>query len=152
MPEYQPELGQVCFGQPYKQFTVPEIMEAVMRAISDEMERVFWNLRQIEYNSPFNNTGESFRCPTFTAVSYSWGDGGQPYNFKHQKSGLLISWYKWSGRGASADREITPDIAAEVMADCLAAIRRIENSEESFDEPGQFPDGQMPSEEAETST
>lgn len=146
MTEYQPELGQMCFGQPYRQFAVPEIMESVMRTISDEMDRVFWNMRQKEYDSPFNNSGASFRCPTFTAVSYSWGDEGQPYNFKHQKSGLTISWYKWSGRGASADREITPDLAAEVLTDCLAAVRRVEAGEETFDEPGQYPDGALPSE------
>lgn len=144
MGEFEPELGQMLFGQPFRQFGVPEIMEAALTAISNEMERVFWNMRQKEYDSPFSNTGASFRCPTFTAVAYSWNDDGQPYNFKHQKSGLTISWYKWHGRGASADREITPQLASEVLEDCLAAVRRIESGEETFDEPGLYPDGIVP--------
>lgn len=144
MSQYQPELGQMCFGQPHQQFDVPEIMDAALEAISDELERVMWNKHQTDYASPFRNNGASFRCPTFTAVSYHWGDDGQPYNFKHQKSGLAISWYKYLGRGMSADRQITPDLAAEVLSDCLAAVRRIEESDETYDEPGQFPDGALP--------
>jgi hypothetical protein len=144
MTEYQPELGQMVFGQPFQQFGVPDLMEAALTSISNELDRVMWNLHQKEYASPFSNTGASFRCPTFTAVSYSWGDDGQPYNFKHQKTGLTISWYKWFGRGASADREITPDLASEILMDCLAAIRRIEEGKETYDEPGQYPDGKMP--------
>lgn len=144
MTEYSPELGQMCFGQPFKSYAVPEIMEAALMSISNELDRVMWNIHQKEYNSPFSNSGQSFRCPTFTAVSYSWADDPQPYNFKHQKTGLTVSWYKWFGRGASSDRDISPAMAAEVLEDCLAAIRRIEDGKEAYDEPGQYPDGPMP--------
>ena len=138
-----PELGQMFFGQPWKRFTVPPIMEAVLSAISDELSRVMSNIDQQDYDTPFSNTGASFSCPTFTAVAYSWSDEEQPYNFKHHKSGLEISWYKWFGRGASANMDISPNFSSEILEDCLAAILRIENGEEEYTDSELYPDGEL---------
>jgi hypothetical protein len=141
---FQPEIGQMIFGQPYKPFPVPEIMDAALEAIRHELQRVLWNLRQRQGGDPFGNEGASFRCEAFTVCSYSWNDDlAQPYNFKHAKSGTLISWYKYSGRGASADREITPDMAADILLDCLTACKAIEAGDMRWDEPGLYPDGHL---------
>lgn len=126
MTDYTPELGQMVFGQPHKQYEVSEIVQAALRAISVELDRVMWNLHQEHYASPFDNTGNVFVCPVFEAHAYSWGDDEQPYNFKW--GDVLIGWYKWSGRGTSSNVEITPDMAAKMLDECLAAVREHESS------------------------
>lgn len=125
MSEYQPELGQAIFGQPHQAFDVPAIMDAALMRIHREVTRVLWNLLQRDVD-PFAN-GEAFRCPAFGVWAYDWNDDDrQPYNFKHVNSGLEISWYKHSWRGLSANMEITPDLAACVLDECLSAVRALE--------------------------
>lgn len=141
---YEPEIGQMLFGQPYKQHDLPEIMDSALTSIRNEMDRVMWNLFQKNYENPFGNSGASFRCEVFTVCSYSWNDElWQPYNFKHEKSGTLISWYKYHGRGMSANKHINPDLASDILMDCLLAMRKIEKGEMGFDEPGLYPDGSL---------
>lgn len=128
MDEFQPELGQMVFGQPWQQHDVPEIMEAALGAIRDEYDRVYWNVHQKECPSPFGNSGPGANLKTdvFEVCAYSWGDDEQPFNFAW--GDLRISWYKYMGRGMSANMEITPDLAAKCLAECLASVR-------SFDTP-----------------
>ena len=127
MSEYTPELGQMAFGQPFQQFEVPEIWGAAFLSLSNELDRVMGNIHQERYYNPFENTGNRFDCPTFSAHAYSWGDDEQPWNFKWRD--VLISWYKWAGRGMSANIELTPNMAAEMLDDCLAAIQALDTDE-----------------------
>src|ERR1044072_633897 len=111
MSEYTPEVGQALFGQPYKAFAVPEIWDAALSFLREELDRVMWNREQREYASPFGNTGNSFECPSFKVEAYCWDDErNQPFNFKWR--GVEISWYKYLGRGMSANIELSPDLAA----------------------------------------
>lgn len=121
---FEPELGQMVFGQPYKQYAVPEIAEAAFMAIANELDRVMGNIHQRDYENPFNNTGNRFECPVFKVHAYSWSDDEQPWNFKW--GDLEVSWYKWCGRGASSNMPITPDMASQFLEECLAAVRRFE--------------------------
>lgn len=125
MAEYVPELGQALFGQPHMEHDVPDIMLAALRLVSEELDRVMWNIHQEDYHSPFSNTANEFRNDDFHAVAYSWGDDDQPHNFAWKD--LRICWYKYLGRGMSSNIAITPDLAAACLEDCLASIRRMEN-------------------------
>jgi hypothetical protein len=141
--EYVPDIGQMCWGQPWQEFPVPDILDAALEAIRHEVQRVLWNLRQ-ETIDPFGNHGSSFRCPTFTVCAYSWNDDlAQPYNFKHPASGLLVSWYKYMGRGMSANMAVTPELAARILTHCLKGMKAVENGEHRWDEPGLYPDGTL---------
>lgn len=124
MSSFEPELGQALFGQPHKEFSVPAIWEAALAQIEKELDRVMWNRHQRDYASPFGNTGESFECPVFSVYAYSWGDDDQPFNFKWK--GIEISWYKYLGRGMSANIELTPDLAAEMLAECIPAVQELD--------------------------
>jgi hypothetical protein len=124
MPDYQPELGQLAFGQPHKEFEVPEIMIAALRAIGEEYDRVYWNVKHKRCLGPFGNHGSRLNTPTFQVHSYSWGDDDQPFNFAWRD--LRISWYKWLGRGTSANMEITPEMASQCLDECLAAVRKMD--------------------------
>lgn len=121
---YTPELGQMVFGQPHKPNAVPAIWEAALAMVRDELGRVLWNIHQEEYDSPFGNTANRFECPAFAVEAYSWGDEEQPWNFKWGE--VEIGWYKYFGRGMSANRPLTPDLAAEMLDACLAALRAYE--------------------------
>lgn len=117
---YTPEVGQALFGQPHQEFEVPPIMEAALAYIRNRLDTVMWNANQEVYASPFGNTGNSFKNDVFEVVAYSWADDEQPYNFAWKD--LRISWYKWAGRGMSANINVTPEIAAECLEDCLRSL------------------------------
>jgi hypothetical protein len=56
---------------------------------------------------------------------YWWGDEDAPEaarpNFRHPPSGIEVRWYKYIGRGMSADRG-QPDDWAAIVAECIAAV------------------------------
>ena len=119
-----PELGQAAFGQPFKQFKVSCDLESAMLAIETrlmlKMERIDKN-----FESPFRNTGSSFYCDTFSVEAYSWDEElEQPWNFKWRD--LEVSWYKYFGRGMSANRKMSTKEITEMLDECYDAIRRYE--------------------------
>lgn len=119
---YEPELGQAIFGQPFKQVAVPDYVESHLRTIESELERVMWNRHQEDYSSPFGNTGNSYKNATFEVVAYSWDETTeQPFNFKWKD--FEISWYKYCGRGMSMNKSMSPAKAAEMLTECLDSIR-----------------------------
>jgi hypothetical protein len=128
MTKYEPEMGQALFGQPYKEYGASALLIAVLNEISSELDRVMWNVTQKKYDSPFGNTGNTFKCDTFEVEAYSWNeDIDQPYNFKWRD--VEVSWYKYLGRGMSVNQVLTSNRIAEMLADCLAAVRKLDIEE-----------------------
>jgi len=123
---YEPELGQMFFGQPWQSHEAPELLKAALSAIDDELDRIMWNIHQEVYNSPFSNTGASFKeLKEFQVEAYSWNDEyEQPWNFKWQD--IEVGWYKHMLRGTSVNREVTPDEIAKLLKACLAALYKYE--------------------------
>lgn len=120
--KYEPELGQAVFGQPFKEYGVPNAMDAFLESIRADLDNVMWNKHQKEYDSPFGNTGNSFKNDVFEVQAYSWDeDTEQPYNFKWKD--LEISWYKYLGRGMSMNQEFNLVKATQMLEECLASIR-----------------------------
>ncbi len=120
--KYMPELGQMGCGQPFKEYPVPDIWGAAFMYLAYELDRVMWNTRQGPYDSPFNNSGNSFKCDAFHVEAYEWDDSReQPYNFKW--GDVEVSWYKYLGRGMSANKPLSPDLAADMLKDCIEAVR-----------------------------
>lgn len=131
MGDFQPELGQWAFsnGQIHEH-EAPELLIAVLYAIGNEMERVMWNLHQEEYRSPLGSYGtEDFETPAFVMRSYCWCEGDRhpdicPPNFQWRD--LKVSWYKHASRGVSCNRPVSPDECAEILTECLAAVRAMD--------------------------
>lgn len=119
---YEPELGQMIFGQPYKEHDASNLMIAALRAIGDDLERIMWNIHQEVYASPFGNTGNSFKeIKEFQVEAYSWNEEyEQPWNFKWKD--IEVSWYKYNGRGTSVNREVSPLEIAQMLDACLSAL------------------------------
>ena len=128
--EYEPEMGQALFGQPRQEFEVPEIMDAALQYIRYELERVRWNIRQQDSVDPFGNGGPSgdYESDVMSVCAYSWDEAyDQPWNFKC--GDVRISWYKYMGRGMSANVKITPDLASDILLKCLSHLREVEELE-----------------------
>jgi len=130
MQDYEPEIGQYMFGQPYKEYQCSALLEAALSSINSELCRVMWNINQEEYNSPFYNNGNSFECPVFEIKAYSWSDDEQPYNFKYKD--IEISWYKHLGRGMSIGKQITNDEIAKMLDDCLEYLYKYEQENDPY--------------------
>jgi len=125
---FQPELGQMIFGQPHKEHAVPEIMEAVLIFLRYRLGTVLWNLNQKEMDDPFGNSGADFSNETFQVQAYSWNENiDQPWNFKW--GDVEVSWYKYLGRGMIANVEISPNLASECLKSCLASLKRMDSKD-----------------------
>lgn len=122
--KFIPELGQMMFGQPTQTYAVPDIWEAALEMLGHEVWRVENNRGNQDAN-PMSNSGHRFDCDKFSAHAYSWDDEeDQPWNFKWRD--VRISWYKYCGRGMSANMDLTPDMASEMLIECLAATRALD--------------------------
>lgn len=120
---YQPEIGQMMFGQPSQELECPEWLEAYLWMIDSELSRVMWNVHQEEWDSPFQNTGNSYKNDTFELEAYSWDDETpQPFNFKWKD--IQISWYKHCGRGMSINKKVTHKEGEQLLNECLKSIRK----------------------------
>jgi hypothetical protein len=102
---HTPELGQALFGQPAESFAVPEWVESMFEGILREVDRVYWNVEQEQF--------ESSLSADFGAVHfrpYSWAeevDAGP--NFWLDSQPVRIRWYKHPGRGMSASHALSAE-------------------------------------------
>ncbi len=131
---YEPEIGQWAFGQPYKEYRASALLIAALDAIDGELDRIMWNIHQERYESPFGNTGNSFQeLDDFQVEAYSWNEEyEQPWNFKC--GDIEVSWYKYSGRGTSVNREVLPSEIAQMLDACLSALHEYESENDPLDQ------------------
>ena len=117
-PLYEPEIGQMLFGQPSKPYAPNERVIKAIQAIAD----AFRNAGDfIDIDTPFGNTGTKFLNSAFAVEAYSWDeDEEQPFNFKWRD--FEVSWYKYFPRGLSMNRPIG-DIELDVMEkECIHSL------------------------------
>jgi hypothetical protein len=117
---YKPELGQLCFGNPTGEFECPEFVEALIEFILRELERVYWNKHQKEFNvyEPLKMCKVEYR-------PYYWGDNKRlktkpNLNFK----GIEIRWYKHVGRGMTINKKLTEKQWVDWLNQALKEIRK----------------------------
>ena len=102
-----------------------DFVEAILRQIEAELNRVMWNNNQQEYTSPFGNTGEIYKNDTFEVRAYDWSDEPEvDWNFKYKD--IEITWYKYLGRGMDWNRQIKVEEMQIMLEDCLKSIRKEE--------------------------
>jgi len=115
--EYEPELGQMCFGQPSQELECPTYVEAALEYLA---ESFFYN-KDISVENPFRNTGWQWSNKVFEVNAYNWDeDKIQPFNFKYKD--IEVSWYKYLGRGMSINREVTEIECWKMLKDCVESI------------------------------
>jgi hypothetical protein len=139
MSEYEPELGQALWGCPTSEFDCPEFIEAGLRHLSNEIERVEWNRTQEEFDSPMDNTGASYKALGFELHAYYWGDcecgAGEDYNHapscrtmwpNFRCGDFEVRWYKYLGRGMSMNQDVDANTFFKIIDRCLASVRLTE--------------------------
>lgn len=132
MDKLEPEFGQMCFGQPWQQFEASELLIAALRAIQRKLDLVMWNKHQVEYDSPFYNTGNTFSNKVFDLAAYSWDETKeQKYNFKWKD--IEISWYKNVGRSTSVNKDMSSAEIEAMLNDCLQSLEEFDKETEKQD-------------------
>jgi hypothetical protein len=115
--EYEPELGQMCFGQPTQQFECPDYVAAALEYLAES----FFYDKNLSKENPFRNTGARWSNSVFEVRAYDWNeDNIQTFNFKYKD--IEVSWYKYSGRGMSINREVSEKECWEMLKECVESI------------------------------
>lgn len=127
---YKPELGQACFGCPTSEFACGEFVEAGLRYLCNEIERVEWNIRQEQFESPSSNNGSEYNTYAFQMRAYYWGEDEKLQALPNFScDGLEVRWYKYLGRGMSMNKEIDANEFFKIIDKCLKAVREREKCE-----------------------
>lgn len=125
MSIYEPELGQMVFGNPTGEHGVPCWAEDMVRGILLEVRRVYWNTHQEDWDYGYCTVDPEI--PGLVIRPYYWGDctcGADVEDHPHttacpvelpnlECAGLRLRWYKYFGRGMSCEAQWTPAEWAE---------------------------------------
>jgi len=117
---YEPEMGQAIFGNPMGFYECPEFVGALLKYLLEEIERVYWNVNQKEWDK-----NEDPKIKGIEFNSYYWGDNeeeGEKPNFKFKS--VEIRWYKYVGRGMSLNKEMSEKQWRQWFDKCLKVIRK----------------------------
>lgn len=76
-----------------------------------------------EYDSPFRNSGNSYKNKVFEVQAYSWDDEvHQEYNFKC--GDVEISWYKYLGRDTTINDNYEEKYIIEIFNKCIESLNK----------------------------
>lgn len=120
------ELGQILFSSnTIQNYNCDNWIVALLRDLDRKLKIVMWNLNQEEYESPFDNTGNSFIGKNFEVHAYNWHDTiNQKFNFKYDI--IEISWYKYLGRGTTINGIYTCQEIIKMYNECLKEIEELD--------------------------
>lgn len=116
------ELGNLIFNTNKNQYyECPEWIVALLEKIENKLYISMFNKYKKEYESPFRNTGNSFKNDVFEVQAYEWDeDIEQPYNFKCDD--VEISWYKWLGRDTTINDNFEEKYIVEIFNKCMDSL------------------------------
>ena len=132
------ELGNIMFNTNVnQQYKCPNYIIALLREIDRQLDRIMWNIEQKDFDSPFDNTGNSFRLGNFEIHAYNWNDDeSQEYNFiykvdknKANMPDLKISWYKYLGRDTTINQELDSSVMIDIFDDIIDQLHKYEMEE-----------------------
>lgn len=102
------------------EYPCPEYITALLKEIDFKLSIAYWNQFQKEFESPFGNTGNSFKNDVFEVISYDWNDENQEYNFKCGE--IEISWYKYLGRSMTINGKYKVYDIIDMYNRCIESI------------------------------
>ena len=115
------ELGHLLFGH-CEGYEMPDYAAALVCAIVDKIETVFWNRNQYEWDRR-----EDPRVPGLTFRPYYWGDDDSeaalPNLVLEGWQDQEIRWYKHVGRDMMCTHNYTPDMWVKWFDAALATVR-----------------------------
>ncbi len=129
------ELGNIAFNNNVnQQLNCPEYIVALLRDVDRQLKRIMWNIKQEEYESPFDNTANSFQLGNFEIQAFNWNDDvSQEYNFiykvdktKANMPDLKISWYKYLGRDTTINQKLDENVMVDIYNDIMNQLYEFE--------------------------
>ncbi len=114
------ELGQIFMGNAVGEYVCPEYVEAMIAYIFEEIDRIYWNNYQTEWDRHDDPKlkGIEFR-------PYCWGeDEKEKSQCNFAFKGVELRWYKNFGRGMTLNKDMTSDEWIEWFDECLKHIRK----------------------------
>lgn len=119
------ELGNIMFNTNTNQtYNCPEWIIALLQDINRKLKIVAHNIEYKEFDSPFENTGNSWANNVFEVQAYSWNDEvKQQYNFKC--GNIEISWYKYLGRDTTINKEFTEKEIISMYNKCIESLNKL---------------------------
>lgn len=120
------ELGNIMTNPNKNQYLLcPKYIIALLKDIEAELLRVMWNTNQEEFDSPFDNTANSFKNDVFEVQAYNWNDDvHQEYNFRYKD--IQISWYKYLGRDTTINQILDSSIIVNMYNNCIDSLIQYE--------------------------
>ena len=117
------ELGNMMFNpNKNQQYECPEWIIALLNKIDAKLCIMMFNKTQREYESPFGNTGNTFKNDVFEVQAYNWDDDiHQEYNFKC--GDIEISWYKYLGRDTTINDDYNEEYIIEMFNKCIKSLK-----------------------------
>jgi len=104
--KYSPELGQVAFGNTWAPIEADWATDG-LRLLSEAL------CETLGEDADLSNSGTDYENESFAMRKYWWGKEDTPEaqlaNFEHKPTGLKIHWYKYLGRGMSANTQRPKD-------------------------------------------
>ena len=125
------ELGNMMFNTNTNQnYECPEYVIELLRGIDRRLKILMLNKTHKEYDSPFENSGASYKNKVFEVQAYSWDDEiNQEYNFiyytdktKSNLQDVKISWYKYLGRDTTTNQELDPSVWIDIYNECIKSL------------------------------
>jgi hypothetical protein len=117
------ELGQMARGDEVMQYEANWATEGLY-VIADAIAAKRGDANALVQNSG----GDEFVCGTFQMRPYCWCEGdvhpeGCPPQFVYGAAGFVLRWYKYAGRGQTANLPKPPGMLWELaVADCIQAV------------------------------
>ncbi len=116
-----PELGQMFNGNPWGEHACPQWVDALVREILHEIERVYWN----KWQRPWSD--ENPGIPGIEFRPYYWGDDETEASKPNLKHGdVEVRWYKHPMRSASLNVAPDPAVIIPWFESAIAAIHATE--------------------------
>ena len=113
------ELGQIMYGNPVGEYTCPEFVEALIKYVLDEIERIFWNENQREWDHI-----EDPKISNIKYNTYYWGeDEEQASSPNFSYDGVELRWYKHFGRSMTLNCEKSIEDWIKWFDKCLVEVR-----------------------------
>lgn len=137
------ELGNLMFNSNNKnqEYPCPDFIIALLRDIERKLNIVMYNINHTQYESPFDNTGNSFLDlkDVFEVHAYNWdNEKPQDYNFVFKTNSILgdikISWYKYLGRDTTINYDCrgSEKIILDLYNNCIDALNKYANENKNF--------------------
>ena len=139
--QYEPELGQRCYGNPWNTYEVTDFIEALFWYILKEAGRVHGNITQNHRSDGllhqlYESGVNGIHVGPVLFRTYQWvnhdlhPEVAELPNFVFED--VEIRWYKHPGRGMSTNKDWKPEEWIEWFDRCLKALRDLDNATRLF--------------------